>query len=86
MAAVVLGIARLCLQPVRATAGAAVAAADGSYENLPTPWAAKPGGWATNPLKAEDRTANGTFYKRRVGQEKPRSLTPPLRRAKELCP
>lgn len=54
MAAVVLGIAWLCLQPVGAGPGAA--AADGSYENLLTPWVAKPGGWTTNPLKAFDGT------------------------------
>ena len=57
MAAMLLGGAWLALQPA---GGAVLAAASGeaSYENLLTPWVAKPGSWTSNPLAAFSGTTS----------------------------
>jgi uncharacterized membrane protein YadS len=52
MAAVLLAVTWFCLQPIGVGPVGDGAPADGEYQNLLTPWVAKPGGWTADPLKA----------------------------------
>ena len=57
MAAMLLGLAWLALQPARGVVPAA-ASGEAPYENLLTPWVAKPGSWTSNPLAAFSGTTS----------------------------